>query len=278
MKTDFFNDFARPFGMFHALNATFLADAELSASIACHYPRTVPGPTKEAYELLELLMPHMAQAVRFHGRWRALTIAEKAAADAVGRTSTGFLVLDGRGRVLRTNELAEGVLRTGDGLRASQGRLRAVRASDDAELQSAIARVAETALQGGLGHGRTLPIRRVGNDLPYLVLLMPVSAKGSLFGEHRGAVVALVSDPARQPSLSKLRMQRVLGWTQAEAGVAALLLEGRSTREIAESRGVGSETIRAQLKSLYRKAGVSGQAQLVRLLMAGGPALERPQR
>jgi DNA-binding CsgD family transcriptional regulator len=52
------------------------------------------------------------------------------------------------------------------------------------------------------------------------------------------------------------------GLSAAEREVALLLLKGLAHREIAEMRGVGEVTVRQQARSLYRKSGLSGRADL----------------
>jgi len=50
--------------------------------------------------------------------------------------------------------------------------------------------------------------------------------------------------------------------TEAEREVALLLLKGLSVKEAAQVRATSERTIRAQARSLYAKAGVSGRAAL----------------
>jgi DNA-binding CsgD family transcriptional regulator len=50
--------------------------------------------------------------------------------------------------------------------------------------------------------------------------------------------------------------------TDAEREVALLLLKGLSVKEIADIRATSERTIRAQARSLYSKAGLSGRAAL----------------
>ncbi|HGG05150.1 MAG TPA: LuxR family transcriptional regulator [Aliiroseovarius sp.] len=57
------------------------------------------------------------------------------------------------------------------------------------------------------------------------------------------------------------------GLTPSEADVAMFALKGSSISEIAELRGSKDGTIKAHLNGIYRKAGVSGRAQLVSLLV-----------
>ena len=57
------------------------------------------------------------------------------------------------------------------------------------------------------------------------------------------------------------------GLTPSEADVAMFALKGVSIPDIAELRGSKEGTIKAHLNGIYRKAGVSGRAQLLSLLV-----------
>jgi DNA-binding NarL/FixJ family response regulator len=52
------------------------------------------------------------------------------------------------------------------------------------------------------------------------------------------------------------------GLTPAEREVGLLLLKGLSHKEAAELRGVSERTVREQARALYKKAGLSGRADL----------------
>lgn len=53
-----------------------------------------------------------------------------------------------------------------------------------------------------------------------------------------------------------------LGLTGAETEIAWLLLKGMSLAEVAALRNTASGTVKAQCAAIYRKAGVTGKAQL----------------
>jgi DNA-binding CsgD family transcriptional regulator len=55
--------------------------------------------------------------------------------------------------------------------------------------------------------------------------------------------------------------------TPAEADVAAFTIKGCTITEVAGLRGSAEGTVKAHLNAIYRKAGVSGRAQLVSLLV-----------
>ena len=278
LATPYYNEFMRPYDLFHSVVATLLADERTSAGLAFHYSRRSPVPDAERMELIALLIPHLTQALRIHRRWAELEQSEHAATAAIEHSATGYVFLDGRGTILRANERAEQVLRANDGLVSRDGRLAARATDDDRALQKAIGCAARTALGGGTIPGSTLAIRRGPAQPPYVVALMPVSAAGSLFNRHGAAVLALVSDPAWAPELPARRLQRAFGWTVAEAEVAREVASGARLSDVAERRGVGIETVRTQLKRVFRKSGVSSQAELVRLVANASASLQADRR
>ena len=74
----------------------------------------------------------------------------------------------------------------------------------------------------------------------------------------------MVALPSRQPPrrIATEFLVAALGLTKAEAEIAALLAAGDSAAEVAGKRSVSVETVRAQIKSLYRKVGVSTRVGL----------------
>ena len=52
------------------------------------------------------------------------------------------------------------------------------------------------------------------------------------------------------------------GLSPAEQDIALLLLKGLSHKEVAEVRSVSESTVRQQARAIYRKAGLSGRADL----------------
>jgi DNA-binding CsgD family transcriptional regulator len=88
--------------------------------------------------------------------------------------------------------------------------------------------------------------------------------------EARGALAGLGAAIDRQCDRWKL--------TAAEKEIALLLLKGLSLKEIAAARATSERTVRQQALAVYRKAGLSGRAELAAffledLLLPGGPQL-----
>jgi DNA-binding CsgD family transcriptional regulator len=77
----------------------------------------------------------------------------------------------------------------------------------------------------------------------------------------------LVFHPLAAPtSVGRSVVMCAFDLTAAEADVATSLANGASVEAIAHARGVSVNTVRAQLNAVYQKAGVTRQAELVRVL------------
>jgi DNA-binding CsgD family transcriptional regulator len=78
------------------------------------------------------------------------------------------------------------------------------------------------------------------------------------------AAIYLV-DPERSYETAGEQLQRIFGLTRAEAEVMHAFVSGLEPRAIARETGRAYETVRAHLKRVMEKAGVSRQAELMRL-------------
>jgi two-component system, NarL family, response regulator LiaR len=67
-----------------------------------------------------------------------------------------------------------------------------------------------------------------------------------------------------------LRLGAADALTARESQVLAMLVDGRSNRQIAESLFVGVDTVKTHLRSIYRKLGVNNRTQAVVRTLEGG--------
>jgi DNA-binding CsgD family transcriptional regulator len=88
--------------------------------------------------------------------------------------------------------------------------------------------------------------------------------------EYEGAQVAVfISDPNAQQPISVDNLVSVYKLTPSEAQVAISIANGHSIENIAKQSNHSAHTIRSQLKSTFKKTGVSRQSELIKLLLTG---------
>ena len=218
-------------------------------------------------ELIGRLLPHVRQFVRVR---QALVGAEALGASLGGlldTTRVGVIHLDRRGRIVEANDQARGMLRRGDGLFDEDGFLHARLPADHDRLQTLLAG-ALPPFGGEAPSGGSMAVRR-SPGLPSLVLhLSPVGDRRPDFRARRVAVLALVVDPVSRPRIDPELVASGLGLTPAESQVAALLAQGRTVRDIAAATGRAERTIRWHLGRIFKKRGLSRQADLVHLMLS----------
>ncbi len=78
-----------------------------------------------------------------------------------------------------------------------------------------------------------------------------------------GRSVVVFADDGTEASVSPTLMTRHFGVTSAEARVVVGLAGGRPLTQVATSLGIGHETARSQLKSVFRRLQVGSQAELL---------------
>lgn len=85
---------------------------------------------------------------------------------------------------------------------------------------------------------------------------------------HGKPGLALLRMAAQQTFVSGLhcRLERLFGLTRTEAELAVLIARGQSPEAIATARGVRFETVRTQLRGVFKKTETHRQAELVRLV------------
>lgn len=124
-----------------------------------------------------------------------------------------------------------------------------------------------------------MTIARSSASTRLVVHILPLSTRQRESNVRQATVLVLVADPERRPSIDVGLVQTALGLTPAESQLATLVAHGQRVREIAALTGRTEGTIRWHLNKIFRKQGISGQADLVRrVLSLDGFPRYRPRR
>jgi DNA-binding CsgD family transcriptional regulator len=183
---------------------------------------------------------------------------------ALDRSPFGMFVLDGSGRVRRTNRMADRILADRLGLCVLGGRLYGTHGAGARRLAELIAQAASPDPE--VRSGGSMILRVLGRRAPLSIIVTPVqSARSAVFG-HAPGVLVCVTDPDAQGRASADQLKELFCLTPAEARVALALLDGADTREAAQRLGVSFHTVRHQVQSMLDKTGAARQSDLVALL------------
>ena len=217
-------------------------------------------------ELTRRVAGHVGRLVRMR--------RELARIDAVGSALTEILehaavaavfLLDGAGRIVELNARARELLDNDGVLSDGGGRLGASLSAVDRAIRKAIRR-AGSASATRQASSIAIPATDRRDRLQMHVSPVPQRHTGSL--NNGVEVLGVVQSPWQAASLDRARVRDALALTDAEAEVAAMLAEGRTIREIANSRHRTVESVRWHVKNVYAKTGVRRQADLVRTVLS----------
>ena len=216
--------------------------------------------------MIQRLLPHLRQFVYVR---QALASAEAMGAsftELLANKRVGVVHMDRRGVIVAMNDRARDILRRGDGLSDQGGHLRAWLPADDANLNQLLARALPN-IQGSAASGSIMIRRSPG--FPRLALhVNPMTVRQMDFGARGVGALVLIVDPTSQSVIDPDIVAATLGLTPSESRVATLLAEGSSVRDIASTTGRQESSIRWHIKQIYRKLGISRQAELVRLVLS----------
>lgn len=260
-SSEFYNDFLRPAGIKYSFNAVLHRD-EASATVfsVSRGPRF--GACDDMAEhVTRALLPHLMRACAIQQWLAALAAGE----ELINGLPVGVIFLAADRKVLFANHAAKALLFNADAVSESGGVLRAADTNGDAALQHAVREAA--AAGNSLDCPSVVLLHRRAGHRPYQLLVSPLRRQFPQFvGARRPAVVVFITDPERTIMANENLLWKLFGLTRSESRVASLLLNGRSTSEVAAQLGVQENTVRAHLKAMFAKTDTRSQAELIRLL------------
>lgn len=207
------------------------------------------------------LVPHLHAAVRVQTSLLAARCsATLSTLEAVG--AAAFLLSE-TGRVIGASPAAEALAIKGSRFQVTDSRLRLRSHSDQAKLETIIAR-ALAAQRANECHASE-PLVLSGPPLVLEVQLLPRERMS--FG---GAPALIVIARRLMANEWDQALQQDYGLTTAEAQVAMALTEGDGVETIASRRSVSTATVRSQIQSIYSKLGVRRQSELVAIIRGLG--------
>lgn len=263
-------DFARRelAGVCYLVAAALPLDGGAIGTIGINRPREAGDFKAEDAAALEYLLPHLRRGMLLRRRLDLQTGQERAERRALDGLATGVLLLDRSGTVVFANVAAEAILRQRDGL--SMGQYHALLAAKSDETAQLRRLIGGCSLPGG---GGAMRLTRPSGLEALEAIVIPVRRRLEEKLPAQATAILYLRDPAAELRPAPAALRSLLGLTAAETELALRLLAGATLDDVAAGRGVSRETVRSQLKELFRKTETSRQADLLRKLAASIAAI-----
>lgn len=229
--------------------------------------------SSEDLAFFKMIGEHFARALSLRRQLVRAQIVSGFQSDALDRLGIAAILVRPSGQFMILNRVGREALADGEGLRVSGGRLHAVDDAHDRSFQSILREVLGSET-GECSRAMLMKSDHADADLNLLV-----SARRS---------VSVISDRPETCALVFLRscsvasdadvavLQELFSFTPAEARLALGLAKGKRLEEVEAELNIRHNTARAHLRSMFVKADVNRQAELVHLLANSLAPLGRP--
>lgn len=261
VKTEFYNDFCRPFGMFRPMGVKMQLSPGVFAIIGSDQPHSRTLFDVSDKPRLQELIPHIKRSLQLRRQVRDRISGAEIRGAALNSYAFGVIICDAVGRPVFVNNAAEQYHRDGNGI-VLVGQGRPVSALVARKSQK-LARFIADAAAGGSGGVMRLTGRGGAPELLVLVSLLPPAN----IGENRtGHVLVSLRPTFASPAFTEAVVAALFGLSPAQAAIAIAIYDGRSPEEIAAARGIRISTLRTHLAEIFFRTGTANQRELIRLL------------
>jgi DNA-binding CsgD family transcriptional regulator len=265
--SDFNQLFLKPTGVRFILGLDFRTDTDILGRFRVSRGENSTDFGAEERALASLLLPHLRQSVEIFARLTRAASERTLYAGTLNLMAVGTIILDGHGKILDKDRIAEQLLKQADGVSAVSGMLSLNDRTASARLNETIRRIVESEKRGERSLVEAIRVERPSGKRDFGLIVKPAPQPRYLDEQHIPAIVVFISDPDRHTAMAPAALGKLFGLTPAEAAFAVLLGDGLTLDEAAAEQSIARNTARAHLRSIFAKTGVSRQTQLVRLIV-----------
>lgn len=265
--TEYYQDFWRPQGFGPTLSAYLRNDGRFVEGLILTREKGTNFTAAEV-ALLERLAPWLVQASRIEQALSAATAEREALSAAIEHVVHGVVLLDRQAEISFANSVARELLAEGDAIALKRGAIMAAGPCKGPSLTKLIDAALRTSLPGARPTGGLTSIERASGH-PITVRVVPLPNGYRAAATQRAAVALFVVDQEKHHLLDQDELRKVYDLSPAEARLAVRIANGLTLDQIAqEIHGPGKETLRTQLRAVFRKTQTRRQAELMHVLLS----------
>jgi DNA-binding CsgD family transcriptional regulator len=268
-RSSFYNEFWAPQRINLALIMNLVRDGNAISGAGFYRSGNQEAFANEDERFLMTMGPYLQRAVALNLRLARLEMERHSSAEMLNRCDHGAVLVDESARILFANVAAESILRDGDGLRVSDGRLGAANAAGTATLRGMIAGIEGVADRGVLA----LPC---SDGRKIAVQVLPLRAETAWLA-RRPAAILFIKDPKAVALPSQEDIRVLFDLTPAQSALAREILRGDGVQAAADRLKIARATARTHLLEIFQKTGTSRQAELVRVILQRSLAMRSAQ-
>lgn len=262
VRTEFYNDFARHFGLFRPMAVNMQLAPGIFATASLERPgsrRLFDTGDKPKFERL---VPHVKRALQLRLRQQAHGPPRRMTAATLDAFTFGIVLCDAHGRIALANAAAEDMARV-TGAFTLGGTRKGIGTRVASESRRLGALIADAAAGGSGG-----VMRIKGPDGAVLIALVTALPPGfaPIRETTHGLALVTLRSTGNNLSLSAAMLRALFGLSPTQAEIALAIFAGKTPERIARDRNIAISTLRTHLAEIFVRTGAKNQRDLVRLL------------
>lgn len=268
-RSAYYMDFMRRFDLRY-FGGLCLGDAADGIQVSYNVQRSpgqgvLDGADRAVFALMGRHLSNAITAARLLDRTRA---ENRGLLDALDASVQAIALVDRSERVVFANRALQELARTAEGWRLSEKGFTIVQPAGQARFSRLLAAAAQTTMGAGHAAGGRVSVPRIDGGRPYVFTVTPTARATFDLRRRAGSAAAIVTvvDPGRRASVPLDILSGVFQLSPAELRVAVGLTGANTMAELAQFLGVGTETVRTQLRRAMEKTGTSSQGELMALI------------
>lgn len=267
LKSDYYQLFLKPYQIDYVAGIDLIYDKTSRISVRFTREESQGSFTKEELDFFRLLIPHLEQSVTIGIQLRQLDSERQIYADSISKRSVGIITLDKNGIILQSNTTADQYLSDSDGLLQSKNQIKVANSALNEKLDQYIREALNAIKAKQRAPINALAVPRDTGNADYQIMIKPIPVDIHDESDVTPYLTVLIQDPERNLEISVRTLMNLYQLTMSEATIAILLAEGHTTDEVAEELDIKKNTVRAHLRSMFVKMGVTQQSMLVSLVL-----------
>jgi len=256
--------------------AVMLIAAQDGVEYLLHASRSGSARGYDAEELafFQRIGEHFGRALKLRQELVQAQVVSGFQSDALDRLGIAEILVGAHGQLMVLNQAARRMLADCEGLRIFGGRLRAADEHDDRVFQS----ILKDVLASETGdRSRAMLVKRGGEGRDLNLLVSARRSVSVVSGRSETCALVFLRRSSVASDVDVQLLREIFSFTRAEARLALGLAKGKRLEDVEAELNIRHNTARAHLRSMFVKADVNRQSELVHLLANCLAPLGRPQ-
>ena len=212
------------------------------------------------------LVPHVGKALGIHWHRQRCAAEGNAVLSVLDRFGEAVFIVDLDGRVAKSNQAADSMVRQRRGWSMIGDRLMPAAAKYRESFRRSLVEVLSE--DGRQDHARTVRLALAGDlAVPPVPVAVTRLDHSSVSDDRERPLAAVISkDPMQRSAMLTPELAATYQLTRSEARLAGMIVNGDSLIDAAAKLKISKNTARSHMKRIYVKTGTQNHADLVRTL------------